>query len=342
MSETSKGMTVVATRQMGDGAASAFVQALRDYKVILILFAIMLVLTFFLAPVFFATQNLTNVARQASITGVVAVGMTFVVLTSGIDLSVGSILALVGIIFSITVTTDAGVPGALAAALAVGTAVGIVNGIGITFFGIQAFIMTLASMAISSGIALLISNGTPIHYTSESALIAVLGNGNIGGIPGPVIVFALVALIASLVLRYLPFGRFIYGIGGGLEAARLSGVRTARVLIIVYAISGFCAAIAGIITTSRLFVGHPTAGAPIMLDSIAAVVIGGTSLMGGKGSIIGTVAGVLLLAMVANLLNLLGVSPFNQQIAKGAIIILAVLFTSQGLWPRIVQQWNAL
>lgn len=324
------------------GSVAAVAQTLSDYKVILILFAVMLVLTVFLAPVFFAPQNLINVARQASITGVVAVGMTFVVLTSGIDLSVGSILALVGIIFSITINTEAGVPGALAAALVVGTLVGIANGIGVTFLGIQAFIMTLASMAIASGIALLICNGTPIHYQSESPLVAVLGNGSLGGVPGPVIVFAVVAVAASLILRYLPFGRFVYGIGGGLEAARLSGVRTARVLIIVYAISGFCAAIAGIITTSRLFVGHPTAGAPIMLDSIAAVVIGGTSLMGGKGSIIGTVAGVLLLAMVANLLNLLGVSPFDQQIAKGGIIILAVLFTSQGLWARIVQQWNAL
>lgn len=342
MSRILKGIAVDSAAEAQSGATSPLLQALSDYKVILVLFAIMLLLTFFLAPVFFAPQNLINVARQASITGVVATGMTFVVLTSGIDLSVGSILALVGIIFSITINTDVGVPGALAAALLVGTMVGVANGLGTTFFGIQPFIMTLANMAVSSGIALLISNGTPIHFTSENSLIAVLGNGNIGGVPGPVIVFAVVALVASLVLRYLPFGRFVYGIGGGLEAARLSGVRTARVLIIVYAISGFCAAIAGIITTSRLFVGHPTAGAPIMLDSIAAVVIGGTSLMGGKGSILGTVAGVCLLAMVANLLNLLGVSPFNQQIAKGAIIILAVLFTAQGLWPRIVQQWHAL
>ena len=322
-------------------ATSAVVQVLRDYQVILVLLAIMLVATTFLAPVFFAPQNLVNVARQASITGVVAVGMTFVILTAGIDLSVGAILALVGLIFAILIKADMGLAVALPVALLAGGAVGVVNGVGATFFGIQPFIMTLATMAITSGIALLESHGTPIPFTSDSAFIDLLGNGNVGGIPGPVIVFALVALIAALVLRYLPFGRYVYGVGGGLEAARLSGVRTARVLIIVYAISGFCAAIAGLITTSRLFVGHPTAGSFIMLDSIAAVVIGGTSLMGGRGSIIGTVAGVLLLAMVANLLNLLGVSPFNQQIAKGAIIILAVLFTAQGLRQRLVQQWNA-
>jgi ribose transport system permease protein len=342
MSGTVNGQTAESASRGLLASSSPVMQMLNDYKVLIVLFAVMLALTSFLAPVFFGPQNLINVARQASITGVVAVGMTFVVLTSGIDLSVGSILALVGVIFSVTINNDAGVGGAIAAALLVGGAVGVVNGLGVTFFGIQPFIMSLATMAISSGVALLISNGTPIHFTSDNDMIALLGNGSLGGAPGPVIVFVIVAIVATLSLRYLPFGRFVYGIGGGLEAARLSGVRTARILIIVYAISGLCAAMAGIITTSRLFVGHPTAGAPIMLDSIAAVVIGGTSLMGGKGSVIGTVAGVCLLAMVTNLLNLLGVSPFNQQIAKGAIIILAVLFTAQGLWPRIVQQWHAL
>jgi ribose transport system permease protein len=342
MSDMMKTAPAQTTKTMQPGGGSAVLQALRDYQVILILLIVMLAVTTVLAPVFFNPQNLINVARQASITGIVAVGMTFVVLTAGIDLSVGAMLALVGILFSLMVKADIAIAIALPAALLVGIAAGAVNGIGATFFGMQPFIMTLATMAIGSGIALLISGGTPIPFTSDDALIALLGNGNIGGVPGPVIVFALVAVIAALVLRYLPFGRFVYGVGGGLEAARLSGVRTARVLIFVYAISGFCAAIAGVITTSRLFVGHPTAGSFITLDSIAAVVIGGTSLMGGRGGIVGTVAGVFLLAMVANLLNLLGVSPFNQQIAKGAIIILAVLFTAHGLRERFAQQWNAL
>lgn len=323
-------------------SSAVLVQALRDNKIIIILLTAVLVITAVWTPIFFGPANLINVARQASITGVVAIGMTFVILTGGIDLSVGAILALVGVIFAIIVKADIGILPALAIGLSVGIVAGVVNGIGATFFGIQPFIMTLATMAIASGVALLISNGTPIPFSSESPLIDFLGNGNVAGIPGPVIVFVAVALIGGLVLRYLPFGRQVYGIGGGLEAARLSGVRTARVLIMVYGISGLCAAVAGIITTSRLFVGHPTAGSFIMLDSIAAVVIGGTSLMGGKGTVVGTVAGVLLLAMVANLLNLLGVSPFNQQIAKGAIIILAVLFTAQGLRQRVIQQWNAL
>jgi ribose transport system permease protein len=323
-------------------SGSPIIQAIRDHKVIIILLVVMLVGTAIWVPNFFGAQNLINVARQASITGVVAVGMTFVILTAGIDLSVGSILAVVGIVFALMMKLESSVALAIPVALLLGVVVGTFNGIGVTFFAIQPFIMTLATMAIASGVALLISNGTPIPFESENGFIALLGNGNLGGLPGPVIVFALVAVAAALALRYLPFGRFVYGIGGGLEAARLSGVRTARILIIVYAISGLCAAIAGLITTSRLFVGHPTAGSFIMLDSIAAVVIGGTSLMGGKGGVIGTVAGVFLLAMVANLLNLLGVSPFNQQVAKGAIIILAVLFTAQGLRERIVQQWKLL
>lgn len=327
------------------GSTSVFAPIWRDYKVVIVLLVLLLVATTVLAPVFFNPQNLINVARQASITGVVAVGMTFVILTAGIDLSVGAILALVGVVLSMLIKADVSVFLALAVALLVGMTCGVVNGVGSTFLGIQPFIMTLATMAICGGIGLLLSNGTPIQIAKEaegSALLGFLGNGSFAGVPGPVIVFATVALAAIFVLRYVPFGRFVYGIGGGVEAARLSGVPTARILIMVYAISGICAAIAGIITTSRLFVGHPTAGSFIMLDSIAAVVIGGTSLMGGRGSVIGTVAGVFLLAMVANLLNLLGVSPFNQQIAKGAIIVLAVLFTAPGLRQRIVQQWNAL
>lgn len=317
-------------------------QALRDYQVTIILFVILFAITAVLAPVFFNVQNILNVARQASITGVVAVGMTFVILTGGIDLSVGAILAVVGVCFAMMIKLNIPIPLAMIVAMLIGIVMGLVNGIGITFFGIQAFIMTLATMAIGQGLALLLSNGTPISFMVDSDILDVIGNGSVGGIPGPIIIFVVIAIFAGVVLRYLTFGRFVYGIGGSLEAARLSGVKTTRILLVVYAISGLCAAISGLMTTARLFVGHPTAGAFIMLDSIAAVVIGGTSLMGGRGSIVGTVAGVALLAMVANLLNLLGVSPFHQQIAKGLIIIIAVLFTAPGLKHRIVQQWANL
>ena len=254
----------------------------------------------YLAPVFFNVQNILNVARQASITGVVAVGMTFVILTGGIDLSVGAILAVVGVCFRHDDKAELSDPsGDDPCDVHRGG-----NGPGQWnrhhFLWVQAFIMTLATMAIGEGLALLLSNGTPVSFMVDSDILDVIGNGSIAGIPGPVVIFAASAIIAGLVLRYLTFGRFVYGIGGSLEAARLSGVKTTRILLIVYAISGLCAAISGLMTTARLFVGHPTAGAFIMLDSIAAVVIGGTSLMGGRGSIAGTVAGVALLAMVAN------------------------------------------
>jgi ribose transport system permease protein len=316
--------------------------ALRDYKVPIVLFIVLFVITAVFAPVFFNVQNIINVSRQASITGVVAIGMTFVILTGGIDLSVGAILAVVGVCFGMMMKQSVPIPLAIAIAMLIGVIMGLVNGIGVTFFGVQSFIMTLATMAIGNGVALLLSNGTPVSFMVDSKIIDVIGNGNVAGIPGPVIIFAASAILSTMVLRYLTFGRFVYGIGGSLEAARLSGVKTTRILLIVYAISGLCASVAGLMTTARLFVGHPTAGAFIMLDSIAAVVIGGTSLMGGRGSIVGTVAGVVLLAMVANLLNLLGVSPFHQQIAKGLIIIIAVLFTAPGLKQRIVQQWANL
>ncbi|MED4600517.1 ABC transporter permease [Paenibacillus validus] len=324
------------------GSGKMVFQVMQNYQVTLLLFIVMFILTAILAPEFYNLQNMINVARQASITGVVAVGMTFVILTGGIDLSVGAILAVVGVTFATMIKQGIPVTGAILIALIIGVCGGLINGIGATFLGIQPFIMTLATMAAGNGVALLLTKGTPIDFKANSAMIELLGNGKIAGIPGPVLLFILSAVLAGIVLRYLPFGRFVYGIGGSLEAARLSGVRTTRILLAVYAVSGLSAALAGLMTTARLYVGHPTAGSFIMLDSIAAVVIGGTSLMGGRGSVAGTVAGVLLLAMVANLLNLLGVSPFNQQIAKGVIIVVAVLFTTQGLKQRIKQQWSGL
>ena len=317
-------------------------QLVRDYQVVIVLLIALFVITLIAAPEFFNLANLSNVAREASVTGIVAIGMTFVILTGGIDLSVSAILALSGVCFAMMIEGGVSVPLALVLTAVLGALIGALNGIGVTFFGIQAFIMTLATMAAANGAALLLCDGTPVSVDVDSPILNVLGNGNVLGIPGPVVVFAVGVVIAVLVLRYLPFGRFVYGIGGSLEAARLSGVRTTRVLLLVYMVSGLCAALAGLVTTSRLFVGHPTAGGFVMLDSIAAVVIGGTSLMGGRGGMIGTVVGVLLLAMVANLLNLLGVSPFNQQIAKGIIIFVAVVFTTPGLKGRFVQQWSAL
>ncbi|MDM5224586.1 ABC transporter permease [Peribacillus sp. NJ11] len=319
-----------------------FWQNMKQFQVPIYLFILLFIITAIFAPQFYDMQNIINVLRQASIVGIVAVGMTFVILTAGIDLSVGAVLAFSGVIFASMLSTGYPVWGAILLTLIIGLVVGLVNGIGTSFLGVQPFVMTLATMAILNGAALLITDGTPIDFFVTSSIMELFGNGAILGIPGPVVIFFVGAVIAGLVLKNLPFGRYVYGIGGSLEAARLSGVRTTRVLLTVYAISGLCAAIAGVMTTSRLYVGHPTAGGFIMLDSIAAVVIGGTSLAGGRGHVAGTVAGVILLAMVSNLLNLLGVSPYNQQVAKGVIIIIAVVFTAHGLKDRIKEHWTGL
>jgi ribose transport system permease protein len=299
--------------------------------------AILIVLVAFtgiVSPEFFQVTNLLNVARQASIVGVVAVGMTFVILTGGIDLSVGSILAISAVVMAIM--ADAGYPlvAILPAVIALAALVGAFNGFGVAMLGIQPFIMTLATLVIGRGVALRITDGGPQEFFLASGVVDFLGSGGIGRIPGPLIVFAMLALIGWAVLRYLSFGRFLYAIGGSQEAARLSGVRTKRNLIGAYAVSGACAGVAGIMTASRLSVGDPTAGNLAELDAIAAVVIGGTSLMGGVGGMPGTVAGALLLAVVANLLNLAGVSPFDQQIVKGVVILAAVLLAGQALRSR--------
>lgn len=286
-----------------------------------------LILTGILSPEFFQQQNMINVARQSAIVGVVAVGMTFVILTGGIDLSVGSTLALVAVSSAMMIDSGLPIPLVILLALLVGLGVGLVNGFGVTLLGIQPFVMTLAMLGIVRGTVFELSKGSPQDFFVSSRVLDFFGNGELLGVPGPLIIFVLVALAGVLVLRYLPFGRYVYALGGSVEAARLSGVKTTRMTIAVYAISGVCAAIAGLMTAARLSVGDPIAGNLVELDAIAAVVIGGTSLAGGVGGMVGTIAGALLLAMLSNVLNLIGVSPFYQLIVKGAVIIVAVVLT---------------
>jgi ribose transport system permease protein len=304
------------------------VRAARRRWIPLTLLLAALIATWFLSPVFFQARNIINVARQASIVGVVSVGMTFVILTGGIDLSVGSTLALSAITSAMML--DGGVPPVVVilVQLAVGSAVGLVNGLGVAVTRVQPFIMTLATMAIVRGLALHITQGYPQYFDTQSKLIDFFGGGEVGPFPGQLLIFLGIAAVGWLVLRYVPFGRFVFAVGGSAEAARLSGVRTGRTVVATYVISGACAAIAGVMTAARLGVGAPIAGNLVELDAIAAVVIGGTTLAGGAGGMGGTVLGALLLAVLSNILNLLGVSPFDQQIAKGAVILVAVLFAS--------------
>lgn len=309
--------------------------ALRNYLMPLSILVALIACTGVVAPEFFGLDNVLNVARQASIVGVVAVGMTFVILTGGIDLSVGSVLAIAAVVMAMMADSGAPLLLIIPAVIAVGILAGIVNGVGVALLGIQPFIMTLATLVIGRGVALRITDGGPQDFLLTSKLVDFLGSGGIGRVPGPLFVFLGLAVLGYAALRYLPFGRYLYAIGGSREAARLSGVKTHRNLIGAYAVSGACAAIAGIMTASRLSVGDPTAGNLAELDAIAAVVIGGTSLAGGVGGMPGTVAGAFLLAVVSNLLNLTGVSPFDQQIVKGIVIIAAVLLAGQALRRRV-------
>ncbi|MFT4616076.1 MAG: ribose transport system permease protein [Ilumatobacter sp.] len=277
------------------------------------------------SPEFFQLRNLLNVSRQSSIVGVAAVGMTLVILTGGIDLSVGSTLAVSAVTVASVLNSGHSVLLAALAALGVGAAAGAVNGIGVAHLGIQPFVMTLATMVALRGVALRITDGGPRIFGSESALLDIFGSGDVMGLPGPFVAFLVLAALGWFVLRYTAFGRYLFAIGGSTEAARLSGVPIRATLVGAYMVSGALAGVAGFMTAARLSVGDPSGGGLLELDAIAAVVIGGTSLAGGVGGMIGTVVGALLLAAVSNVLNLAGVSPFDQFIVKGAIIVAAVL-----------------
>jgi ribose transport system permease protein len=283
-------------------------------------------------PEFYNRPNLLNVGRQTSLVGIVAVGMTFVILTAGIDLSVGATLGLVSVVVGKLLNGGSPEAVAIIAGLAAGVAVGVFNAIGATRFRLQPFIMTLATSAIIAGLALRTTDGTQLQIKLfNGGVFGWLATGSVLGFPAPLVVFVACAVVAGIVLRYTPFGRYVYAVGGSQEGARLSGIRVWPVLFGVYAIAGVCAAVAGVIFTARLNVADPNAGTLTTLDAIAAVVIGGTSLMGGYGGMLGTVLGAFLLAALANVLNLRGVSPFDQQMVKGAVIILAVLWASYGM-----------
>ncbi|MCW2839511.1 MAG: Ribose transporter permease [Aeromicrobium sp.] len=299
-----------------------------------IVFAVLIVVTAFVSPEFFNIANLRNIGTQSAIVGVVAVGMTFVILGGGIDLSVGSVLGASGVVSAMMMKSGDNPYLALAAALLVGLVFGVANGLGVSALKIQPFIMTLAALVIARGFAMRQSAGGPQAFQTDNGLWTLLGTRQLLGVPGPVIVFFLTAVLAWIVLRYTSFGRQVYAIGGSPEVARLSGVRVDRVRVATYAISGFTAGMAGIMTASRISVGAPTAGTLMELSAIAAVVIGGTSLVGGTGGVLGSVFGALLLTILANVLNLVGVDPFDQQIVTGFIIIFAVVLTATALKLR--------
>lgn len=286
---------------------------------------LIMVILGFLSDDFFTLDNILNLLRQISINALIAFGMTFVILTAGIDLSVGSMLALGSALTAGMLTGGMDPILAVLVGLLIGLALGAVNGLIITKGKVAPFIATLATMTIFRGATLVYTDGRPITGLSDSFAFEMIGRGYVFGIPFPVILMLAVFLILFFVLRKTVFGRNVYAIGGNEEASTLSGIKADRVKIWVYSLTGMLSVLAGIILTSRLNSAQPTAGASYELDAIAAVVIGGTSLMGGRGRIVGTLIGALIIGVLDNGLNLLNVSSFYQQIVKGGVILLAVL-----------------
>ncbi len=276
-----------------------------------------------LSPHFLTVSNLLNIAQQTSINAIVAVGMTFVILSGGIDLSVGSIVALSGVALGTLLQGGQPLPVAVTAALAVGIGCGLLNGGLISWGGLPPFIVTLGMMSIARGAALVFTEGRPVSGFDEG--FRSIATGNIAFIPSPVVLMVVVYGIAHLVLARTTFGRYVYAICGNDEATRLSGVAILRYKTFIYGVSGLMSAVAAIILTARLNSAQPIAGMMYELDAIAATVIGGTSLMGGEGTLAGTLVGALIMGVLRNGLNLLGVSSFLQQIVIGAVIVGAVL-----------------
>lgn len=276
-----------------------------------------------ITPRFLNVNNLLNVLTQVSVNAVIAIGMSFVILTGGIDLSVGSILAITGAISASIIVKSSSVFLAIVATIIIGALIGAFNGIIVSKGKIQPFIVTLAAMTIFRGVTYVFTNGTPISGLGKN--FTFIGNAKVLGIPFPVIITLIVFLIAYYIINETRFGRYVYALGGNEDSTRLSGINTDRIKMIVYVVSGIAAAISGVIVTSRIGSASPNAGSGYELDAIAAVVLGGTSLSGGEGSITGTIIGAMIIGVLNNGLNLMNVSPFYQSIVKGLVILLAVL-----------------
>lgn len=301
-------------------------ELLIKYKSVIGLVAFSLIIAIF-NDRFLTIGNILNVLRQTSINSVIAAGMTFIILTGGIDLSVGSTLALTGAVMASLLS--AGVPLFISVILAIllGAIIGFFSGIVIAKGKVQPFIATLAMMTIIRGATLIFTNGRPISTGDFPGADQFywLGSGEVFGIPAPVYITILVFSLAYYILKHTSLGRYVYALGGNEEATKLSGINVDLIKYKVYAISGALAAVAGLIVTARLSSAQPQAGGGYELDAIAAVVLGGTSLAGGKGGVIGTIIGALIIGILNNALNLMDVTSYYQLLAKGVVILIAVL-----------------
>jgi ribose transport system permease protein len=288
------------------------------------------------SPSFRSMSNVENILQQISVNGIIAIGMTLVIITAGIDLSVGSVLALSAVVaasFAHPDTPSLLIP--IFLGVATGMACGLVNGVLIAKSRLAPFIVTLGMMTVARGLALVYSSGRPVINLSST--YDEIGGGMLGPVPISALIFFVVVLAGIFILHYARFGRYVYAVGGNELAAKVSGVNTDRVLIGVYALTGALAGVAGIVLSSRVMSGSPTTGTGYELDAIAAVVIGGTALSGGVGTITGTIVGVLIIGVMNNGLDLLDVSSYWQQIVKGVIIILAVILNGDSPATRLIR-----
>jgi ribose transport system permease protein len=303
-------------------------QNLFKYKSIVALIILCAVISI-VSPRFLGIANLRNLFTQISVNGVISLGMTFVILTGGIDLSVGSVVAISGAVAAATIQSTGSIILGVLAALFTGVFVGFINGLVVARGKIQAFVATLATQTVFRGVTYVFTGGNPISGLSDDFI--KITNSRILGIPVPVIMTITVFVICAYILTQTRYGRYVYAVGGNEDSARLSGISVNNIKIWVYIISGITAAIAGIIVTSRIGSAAPTAGNGYELDAIAAIVIGGTNLVGGEGNIVGTIIGVLIIGVLSNGLNLMDVSAFYQTIVKGLVILLAVLIDKKKL-----------
>ncbi|MBY5404688.1 ABC transporter permease [Rhizobium leguminosarum] len=314
-------MTTIAVAKPGSIRAG---ELIRQFSIVLVFFLI--VAFFSLANQYFLTwPNWLNLVRQSSINGILAIGVTFVILTKGIDLSVGSIMAIAGMMAAslVTETNEHFVLLGILAGLAAGAALGLVNGVLVAAVKVPPFVVTLGMLSVARGLTLIFSEGRPIP--NLSAPFKWIGSGQVFYIPVPILILFLVFVIGWTVLNYTTFGRYVYAVGGNEKAARTSGVSTKIIVGATYVISGLLAGLAGLVLTARTTAALPQAGIGYELDAIAAVVIGGTSLAGGRGSLLGTLIGALIIGTINNGMDLMGVSSYYQQVLKGTIIVVAVI-----------------
>ncbi len=284
-------------------------------------------------PNFRKLENLSNIGFQTAVIVTLAAGQTLVIIAGGIDLSIGSVLALVGVVTALVLAAERPIPIAIGAGLLVGMGCGFVNGFLVTKGRIPPFIATLGMMGVARGLALVLSKAQNVFIPQEPRFepFLELGTGRWLGIPIPFLIAAIVAILTEILLSFARFGRYVYAIGGNREAARLSGVPVNRILLSVFILCGLTTAVGGIVETARLSVGQPTGGQLYELHAIAAAVIGGASLAGGRGSVVGTVLGALLMAVIRNGSDLLNIPYEWQQVILGALVVLAVLFDQ---WRR--------